>query len=87
MTASGRNATETAVWEMWTRILAAGPASVHDDFFDLGGQSLDLVRFLQEVWQAYQVELDMAELFAADFTVATSARAIDDNLARSEVVA
>ncbi len=68
---------EEAVAAMWTDVLGVTPASTDDDFFDLGGQSLNLMRFLQEVWQRYGVELDVAELFAEPVTVAATARAID----------
>ena len=77
MTVEQFTATERAVAEMWAQIIGVRPASVEDDFFDLGGQSLDLVRFIQEVSRRYAVDLELEDLFAADFTVAATARAID----------
>ncbi|MGI5212811.1 phosphopantetheine-binding protein [Plantactinospora sp. CA-290183] len=77
MAAERFTATEETVVRIWTTILGVTPTSGDADFFDLGGQSLGLVRFLQEVWDLYQVEVDIADLFEDDFTVAASARAID----------
>lgn len=67
--------TEEAVLAMWATILpvAAGP---DDDFFDVGGQSLHLVQFLQQVHRVYGVDLDVTELFADDLTAGRAAAAI-----------
>jgi hypothetical protein len=73
--------TETQVLRWWSDILPAAPASAHDDFFDLGGQSLHLVQFLQRVYDRYRVELAVDELFGEPFTAARSALAIDREVA------
>ena len=72
--------TEVLVTQMWGQIIGAQPTSVDDDFFDLGGYSIHLVEFLREIFSVFQVELDIVDLFAAGFTVAESARAIDQAL-------
>ncbi|MEV6986915.1 phosphopantetheine-binding protein [Sphaerisporangium sp. NPDC051017] len=69
--------TETAVAAMWAELLGVAPSSVDDDFFELGGQSLTMVRFIARVQETYGVELPIDRLFAGDFTVAEAARAID----------
>lgn len=61
----------------WSEILPAAPSSPYDDFFDLGGESLHLVRFLQRVYDAYGFELPVTELFAEPFTAARTAALID----------
>ncbi|MGC4891480.1 phosphopantetheine-binding protein [Micromonospora sp. DT227] len=80
--------TEAAVLRLWTDLLppsAGAPPirSLDDDFFDLGGNSLGMIRFLFEVQERYQVELPVADLYsdASTITVAAAARAIDDALA------
>ncbi|RCG33247.1 hypothetical protein DQ384_02110 [Sphaerisporangium album] len=69
--------TETAVAAMWAELLGVTPGSVDDDFFELGGQSLTMVRFLARVQETYGVELPIDRLFGGDFTVAEAAKAID----------
>jgi acyl carrier protein len=71
---------EAAVAEMWAQLLGAPPASVDDDFFALGAQSLTVVQFLARVQQSYGVELPIDALFSARFTVAEAARVIDEAL-------
>lgn len=70
-------ATETAVAAMWAELLGVTPGSAGDDFFELGGQSLTMVRFLARVQETYGIELPVDLLFTGDFTVAEAARAID----------
>ena len=36
--------TEAALLDIWTSVLGSGPVGVHDDFFDLGGQSFAALR-------------------------------------------
>lgn len=72
--------TEAGVMRMWTELLGTAPASVHEDFFTLGGDSLALVRFLARVQDGYGVELPVEALFAAEFTVARAAHEIDQRL-------
>lgn len=75
--ASGRTETETAVMRAWADVLSVEPESAYDDFFDLGGQSLQLVHFLQFVHARFGVDLQVAELFQVGFTATNTAAAID----------
>ncbi|GAA1737673.1 acyl carrier protein [Luedemannella helvata] len=63
---------EAAVTRIWTEI-GLRPTGPDDDFFDLGGQSLNLVQFLARVHDRYGVELPVDLLFEADLTVASAA--------------
>jgi acyl carrier protein len=76
--------TEATVAELWSGCLATAPTSADDDFFDLGGTSLNLVGFLIEVYDRYQVELPIADLFAFGFTVAAASKAIDAAVAQRD---
>jgi FkbH-like protein len=67
---------EAHVVRLWTELLGVAPASAHDNFFALGGQSLQLVQFMARVRQAYGVELPVDLLFTPAFTVAEAARTI-----------
>lgn len=69
--------TETLVSEMWGRIIGMQATSVEDDFFDLGGHSVHLIEFLQQILAVFQVELNLTDLFTAGFTVEECAGAID----------
>jgi acyl carrier protein len=69
--------TEAAVLRMWTD-LGIRPSSADQDFFDLGGRSLTLIRFLARVQEEYGVELPVDRLFEADLTVPAAAAAIEE---------
>ncbi len=76
--------TEATVLRMWTD-LGLHPTSLDEDFFDLGGQSLTLVRFLAAVQEHVGVELPVDELFAEDLTIRAVAAAIQRaELARTD---
>ncbi len=75
------SATETGVRRIWTEALGAPPETDETDFFDAGGQSLGLIRFLAAVQDTYGIELPIHELFAEGFTVASATAAIDRTLA------
>jgi hypothetical protein len=77
--------TQTGVRRIWTEALGAPPDSVDTDFFEAGGESLGLIRFLAAVQHTYGVELPIHQLFAADFTVSTVAMAIDHALATGPI--
>ncbi|OEJ57843.1 hypothetical protein BGM19_07560 [Streptomyces agglomeratus] len=44
-----RTATERALVEIWQSVLATGRIGVHDDFFDLGGQSFTALRVIGQI--------------------------------------
>lgn len=69
--------TEAMVLRWWSELLPTAPTSVDDDFFDLGGESMHLVRFLQRVYDTYGWELPVTELFAEPFTAARTAALLD----------
>ena len=75
------SATVTDVHRIWTEALGTAPETVDTDFFDAGGESLDLIRFLTAVHDTYGIELPVHQLFADGFTVSTAAAAIDSALA------
>jgi acyl carrier protein len=71
------SAIEADVRRIWTEALGSPPETVDTDFFEAGGQSLGLIRFLAAVQDAYGIELPIHELFADGFTVASATAAID----------
>ncbi len=72
-------ALEEAIAALWTDLLGIAPIGVHDNLFELGGDSLLAIRLLAQVRQAYSVELHPAAFFRAP-TVAELAAAVEHRL-------
>jgi hypothetical protein len=53
---------------------------VHDDFFELGGNSLQATRLVSRIRDRFAVEVPLADFFRSP-TVATLAAAVDRELA------
>ncbi|MDT5268373.1 MAG: hypothetical protein QOH49_559 [Acidobacteriota bacterium] len=54
---------ERAIAAIWREALGLEEVGIHDNFFDLGGHSLLLVRVHSELRQAFDAELTMLDLF------------------------
>jgi amino acid adenylation domain-containing protein len=59
-----RDALELRLARLWEEVLGAGAVGVRDDFFDLGGHSLDALRLLAGVERIAGRRLSMAALVA-----------------------
>ena len=59
---------ETALLDIWSDDLAIDDIGIHDDFFDLGGDSLGAPRVVARVRSALNVELDFTTLYEAPTT-------------------
>ena len=70
--------TERRIAEIWADVLGAERVGLNDNFFDLGGQSLLMVRAFNRLKASYDppLELPLVEAFAHP-TVATLARRVD----------
>jgi amino acid adenylation domain-containing protein len=55
--------TETALAAIWSEVLGVEQVGRHDNFFDLGGQSLLAVRTLSRVRHVLQVSIPLGSLF------------------------
>src|SRR5579864_1936332 len=53
-----RNPVEESLAAIWAAVLKRPRVGVHDNFFDLGGQSLNATQVLSRVREAFAVELD-----------------------------
>ena len=58
-----RTETETRVAGIWSELLKVGGIGIHDDFFDLGGDSMTAVALLAHLDEAFGVDLELAVLF------------------------
>ncbi len=73
-----RNAVEAALAGIWSELLGVDQVGVHDDFFDLGGDSLMAVELFARVADDLDVELPLGVLGRAS-TIAGIAALIDDD--------
>jgi len=64
---------EAQVAAMWAEVLEVGRVGLHDDFLDLGGDSLQATRVLARIHNALGREMSLAEFFEEP-TVAALAR-------------
>jgi NAD(P)-dependent dehydrogenase (short-subunit alcohol dehydrogenase family)/acyl carrier protein len=60
---SPRTETERQIVDIWRDVLAIQRPGIHDGFFQLGGNSLTATQVLSRVRQAFQVRLEMRDLF------------------------
>lgn len=58
------NETEQKVIEIWQNVLKRENIGVQDDFYLLGGNSLKLIRLINEYHNTFNVKLKMKDLFA-----------------------
>jgi amino acid adenylation domain-containing protein len=71
-----RTAAEQTIAALWSRVLGIEEIGVDDDFFDLGGHSLQATQVIAEVRQAFDVEVGLRSLFEAP-TVARLAALVE----------
>jgi amino acid adenylation domain-containing protein len=74
-----RSATERDLVKIWTALLGRGRVGVHDDFFELGGDSLLATRLVTAVRERFNAELAVPDVFDAP-TVAELATAVERSL-------
>lgn len=58
-----RTATERTLVEIWRGVLGVEEVGVHDDFFELGGDSLSATRALSAIRSRFATDLPMRRLF------------------------
>ena len=58
-----RTQEEAALADLWCELLGRQEIGIHDNFFDLGGHSLLVVRLIDRVNRALHVRLSIADLF------------------------
>lgn len=66
-----RNATETAIVNAFANILNidASEISIYDDFFNLGGDSIKLIRLVAQIQEQLGIQLALAKVYAASQVV------------------
>ncbi|MGH1482363.1 MAG: amino acid adenylation domain-containing protein [Geminicoccales bacterium] len=74
-----RNENERTLQTIWSKILQKERLSVHDDFFELGGNSLMAVQLMSELDRATSVRLPLSALFQGR-TIVKLATAIETSI-------
>ena len=64
---------------IWSEVLAIDDIGIHDDFFELGGDSLGAARVVGRVQRTFDVELPFTAIYEAP-TAAELAKAIHESL-------
>jgi acyl carrier protein len=72
-----RTSVEIVLTGIWADVLNVEPISVNDNFFDLGGDSLDGMQILNRVQDVFHVKLTLTALLARP-TISVMARLIDE---------
>jgi len=72
-----RTPVEKTLAEIWSHALSVEQVGVSHNFFHLGGTSLMATQLLSDVYDAFQVELTLKELFDDAPTIAGLAQAIE----------
>jgi len=88
-----RNATEEAIAQIWRELLGVDKIGVHDNFLELGGDSLLAVRLISRMRDTFQQELSMGLIFEAS-SIAELSKAVvqkdqkdqDDELSIEELM-
>ncbi|MFB9947564.1 amino acid adenylation domain-containing protein [Rhizobium puerariae] len=79
-----RNQTEEQLADIWSKEIGIDDISVHDDFFEIGGDSLMAVQLVLGINKTLGVDLPVQVLFE-DSTIAHLARRLDADGARNAV--
>jgi aspartate racemase len=76
-----RTESERALLEIWSEVLNVPPPGIHDNFFEIGGDSLTAMQVVSRVWARFKIEFPLSSFFRAP-TVAQLALAITEATVR-----
>ena len=71
-----RNETEQQLHHIWASVLGAKDISITDNYFEIGGDSINLIRVISQVRKIFRREVSVANLYKAT-TIASLASLID----------
>jgi amino acid adenylation domain-containing protein/non-ribosomal peptide synthase protein (TIGR01720 family) len=61
-----RNEMEMQLADMWKKVLKLKKIGVHDRFFDIGGNSIDVIKLVSEIQRTYEIDIPLRVLFDVD---------------------
>lgn len=68
-----RNEVERSLAAIWQEVFGVEPVGIHDDFFELGGESLIALQLLNRLRTAFQADLSLRRFFEAPTIAGLSA--------------
>ena len=78
-----RNALENSLCQLWAKVLRVQRVGIHDQFLDVGGDSLLAAHLLNLIDKQYDVEIPLHEVFSRALTVEGIAKSIKTQEHRS----
>lgn len=72
---------EEALVKVWQDVLNIDSIGIHDNFFNLGGQSLTAIRIVSRINVLFEIDMKL-DVFFANTTIARLAAAVEDILIR-----
>lgn len=79
-----RNELERKIADIWEKFLRIEPVGIHDDFFDLGGDSLLAVHLIAKLRESFKIELSAHSLLNAP-TIAGLAEVMGETSSSPEI--
>jgi acyl transferase domain-containing protein len=70
------NEVERVIVNIWQDLFGIERVGIHDNFFDLGGNSLLAIQIITQIRKAFEIELPMSSFFTETPTVAGHARVV-----------
>jgi acyl carrier protein len=58
-----RNEMEEKLERIWAKILNLKKVGINDNFFEIGGQSLDLIRLFGEIYRVFNIEIPITSMY------------------------
>jgi acyl carrier protein len=74
-----RNPTEEKIARLWKDLLGVEQVGVYDNFFNLGGNSLNASLLLHRIHDVFEIELMLSQLFEAT-TIADVAAIVEQKI-------
>ena len=82
MSVNTDSTTQQAITEIWEDVLQQKGIGLTDDFFDIGGTSLDLIRVFGRVNETFNLSLD-GSVLGDEATIAQLAATVDAELRKT----
>jgi hypothetical protein len=74
------NELEQEVRTIWENVLEISPINLHDDFLELGGQSILAMRIVNEINTNFDTNLSIIDIFTEGYTVYKLSKIIETAL-------